>query len=77
TSLQIANKLNSIKAVKSVAIADGYKGLPDASSVSAPAAKNNIAILFSDKTLKEDAKQFINKNSQKNYVIGGTSTVDD
>ncbi|HFL3696689.1 TPA: cell wall-binding repeat-containing protein [Clostridioides difficile] len=77
TSLQIANKLNSIKAVKSVAVTDGYKGLVDASSVSAPAAKNNIAILFSDKTLKEDTKQFINKNSQKNYVIGGTSTVDD
>ncbi|HFL3696690.1 TPA: cell wall-binding repeat-containing protein [Clostridioides difficile] len=76
TSLQIANKLNSIKAVKSVAVTDGYKGLVDASSVSAPAAKNNIAILFSDKTLKEDTKEFINKTSQKNYVIGGASTVD-
>lgn len=77
TSLQIAKKLNDITKISKVAVADGYKGLADASSVSAPAAKNNMAILFSDKTLKEDAKQFINKNSQKNYVIGGTSTVDD
>ncbi|HBE9444649.1 cell wall-binding repeat-containing protein [Clostridioides difficile] len=77
TSLQIAKKLNDTSKISKVAVTDGYKGLVDASSISAPAAKNNMAILFVDKNMKDDTKQFIDKNSQKNYVIGGASTIDD
>ncbi|HBF1820661.1 TPA: cell wall-binding repeat-containing protein [Clostridioides difficile] len=77
TSLQIAKKLNDTSKINKVAVTDGYKGLVDASSISAPAAKNNMAILFVDKNMKDDTKQFIDKNSQKNYVIGGASTIDD
>ncbi len=48
TSISLAQKLNSIKSVSQVAVANGVNGLADAISVGAAAADNNMPIILTN-----------------------------
>lgn len=77
TSISLAQKLNSIKSVSQVAVANGVNGLADAISVGAAAADNNMPIILTnEKSELQGADEFLNSSKiTKSYIIGGTATL--
>ena len=49
-SLKVANEINKITSVTKVAIVNGETGLADATSISGPAAQNNMPIILTSKS---------------------------
>lgn len=76
-SLKVANEINKISPVNKVAIVNGETGLADATSISGPAAQNNMPILLTSKSKGINyAKSFINNsNIKEKYVIGGETAI--
>ncbi|WP_343102042.1 cell wall-binding repeat-containing protein, partial [Romboutsia sp. MSSM.1001216sp_RTP31141st1_G3_RTP31141_220114] len=77
TSLKIAKEVDNLSDVSQVAIVNGQKGLPDAISISSPAAMNNMPIILSNNAGDiPQGKDFIKtEDLSKAYVIGGNGTV--
>lgn len=77
TSVEIAEKLDSIKNVKEIAVVNGTTGLSDAVSVAAAAADKDMPIILSNpKKGTEAADKFIKDNGiTKSYIIGGTKAI--
>ncbi|WP_343118187.1 cell wall-binding repeat-containing protein, partial [Romboutsia sp. MSSM.1001216sp_RTP31141st1_F12_RTP31141_220114] len=77
TSLNIAKEVDNLSDVSQVAVVNGQKGLPDAISISSPAAINNMPIILSNNEGDiPQGKDFIkSENLSKAYVIGGNGTV--
>lgn len=77
TSIKLAKKQNSISSVSNIVVVNGVKGLPDAISVGAAAAQNNMPIILAnEKSELSGAEEFIKSiNVNKSYVVGGTSTL--
>lgn len=76
TSISLAQKLNSIKSVSQVAVANGVNGLADAISIGAVAADNNMPILTNEKSELQGADEFLKSSKiTKSYIIGGTATL--
>lgn len=76
-SLNVANEINKITSVTKVAIVNGETGLADATSISGPAAQNNMPIILTSKSKGLNyAKSFINNSKIKEkYVIGGETAI--
>ncbi len=76
-SLKVANEINKITSVTKVAIVNGETGLADATSISGPAAQNNMPIILTSKSKGLNyAKSFINNSKIKEkYVIGGETAI--
>ncbi|WP_290459991.1 cell wall-binding repeat-containing protein [Romboutsia ilealis] len=79
TSVAVANEIKKLTTVNKIAVVNGDTGLPDAVSIAAPAADNNMPIILSDPSNNNgisEAKSFIESNNiSKSYVIGQTSAV--
>ena len=81
TSLKIANKLKGIYQAKgntgrkTVFLANGVKGLADATSVSSPAGIKDAVILYTNGTNLNVVKRYIETSCDDVYIIGGTSVV--
>ncbi|MGO0986122.1 cell wall-binding repeat-containing protein [Clostridioides difficile] len=77
TSLKLAEKLDKEKSISKIVVVNGEKGLADAVSVGAIAAKENMPIILSDTNNgTEVAENFIDsKDIEKSYVIGGTYSI--
>lgn len=76
-SLKVANEINKVTSVTKVAIVNGETGLADATSISGPAAQNNMPIILTSKSKGLNyAKGFINNSKIKEkYVIGGETAI--
>lgn len=76
-SLKVANEINKISKVNKVVIVNGEKGLADATSISGPAAQNNMPIILTSENKGLNyAKNFINNsNIKQKYVIGGEAVI--
>lgn len=76
-SLKVANEINKVTSVTKVAIVNGETGLADATSISGPAAQNNMPIILTSKSKGLNyAKSFINNSKIKEkYVIGGETAI--
>lgn len=76
-SLKVANEINKITSVTKVAIVNGETGLADATSISGPAAQNNMPIILTSKSKGLNyAKSFINNiKIKEKYVIGGETAI--
>lgn len=81
TSLKIANKLKGIyqakgsQGRKTVFVANGVKGLADATSVSSPAGIKDAVILYTNGTNLDGIKSYITSSADDVYLIGGTSVI--
>ncbi|WP_315168393.1 cell wall-binding repeat-containing protein [Metaclostridioides mangenotii] len=77
TSLELAKKLDNIKKVSEISVANGQKGIVDAISIAPVAAEKDMPIiLVSPSKGTEVADKFIAEKSIKSsYVIGGTNSV--
>jgi putative cell wall-binding protein/Leucine-rich repeat (LRR) protein len=77
TSLELAEKLDSIKDVSEIALVNGQKSLADAVSVGAAAAEKNMPIMLSDNNNKiPRGKEFIkSEDISKTYIVGGENSV--
>ena len=81
TSYNIAMKLKGIYANKNtgarktVFIANGYKGLVDATSVASPSGMKDAVILYTNGTNLNGIKQYITTSADDVYLIGGTATI--
>ena len=73
TSMIIANKLGL--STKGAFIVNGFKGLPDAASAGACAAKEGMPLIFVDKNINMYKSMIEKLNLQKLYLIGGTSSI--
>ncbi len=76
-SLKVANEINKIAPVSKVAIVNGEKGIADATSISGPAAENNMPIILTSQSKGLNyAKSFINNNKiTERYIIGGETVL--
>lgn len=76
-SLKVANEINKFSKVDKIAIVNGEKGLADATSISGPAAQNNIPIILTSENKGLDyARNFINNaNIKQKYIIGGEAVI--
>ena len=76
-SLKVANEINKIAPVSKVAIVNGEKGIADATSISGPAAENNMPIILTSQSKGLNyAKSFINNNKiTERYIIGGDTVL--
>ena len=80
TSIKIAYKLKPMYQAKNqrktVFLANGVKGLADATSVGGPAGVKDGYILYTDgKNLDDNIKKFIETSADDVYLIGGTSVI--
>lgn len=81
TSLNIANKLKGLYSAKGntgrkpVFLANGVKGLADATSVSSPAGIKDAVILYTNGTNLNGVKNYIETSCDDVYIIGGTSVI--
>lgn len=75
TSLKIANKLNTIKPITKIAVVNGSKGLADATSIAAPAANENMGILYTNGRNLDSIDSFINSNIKKAYILGEETVI--
>lgn len=81
TSLNIANKLKGIYQAKgntgrkTVFLANGVKGLADATSVSSPAGIKDAVILYTNGTNLNGVKNYIETSCDDVYIIGGTNVI--
>lgn len=78
TGLKVAQAMDKISDVSRVAVVNGEKGLPDAVSIAAPAAKNKMPIILANPNSGLDAatKAFIaGEDIYKSYVVGQTASV--
>lgn len=81
TSLKVAYKLKDLYAKKggtqrkTVFIANGVKGLSDATSVASPAGFKDAVILYTDGTNISSIKSYITSSSDDVYLVGGTSVI--
>lgn len=80
TSLKIANKLNGLYSNKGITkkpifIANGVKGLADATSVSSPAGIKDGVILYTNGTNLNGVKSYIEANANQVYIIGSEGVV--
>lgn len=81
TSLKIANKLKGIYQAKgntgrkTVFLANGVKGLADATSVSSPAGIKDAVILYTNGTNLSGVKNYIETSCDDVYIIGGTNVI--
>lgn len=81
TSLNIANKLKGLYSAKgntgrkTVFLANGVKGLADATSVSSPAGIKDAVILYTNGTNLNGVKNYIETSCDDVYIIGGTSVI--
>ncbi|MCC0631878.1 cell wall-binding repeat-containing protein [Clostridioides sp. ZZV15-6388] len=74
TSLLLTKQLDDTGdlGVSKIAVVNGYNGLADATSISSPAASDNMAIIYASKdSIRSEAKSFITQNSNETYIIGG------
>ena len=72
TALEVAKKVGS----KQVAVVNGREGLADALSVAAPAAREGISIVLSNKDNLGATEEYIKENKiEKAYVVGGEGVV--
>lgn len=72
TSYNVANEVKSIKDIDKVIFTNGFKGEPDAMSVSPVAARDGAPIILTDgSTTTFDA------TSLESYVIGGSNSMSD
>ncbi|NEU04666.1 cell wall-binding repeat-containing protein [Clostridium senegalense] len=74
TSEAVANEMGKDGKVEKVAVVNGIKGLADALSVAAPAAKEGMAIVLSDGTSVRAGQKVLDEAKTK-YVIGGETVV--
>lgn len=72
TSLEIAKKMAP---AKEAMIVNGFKGLADAASAGAIAAKLNIPLILETNNVENYKKNMKDLNIEKTYLIGGTSTL--
>lgn len=79
TSLKIAEVLKPIYQAKggrkTVFLANGVKGLADATSVSSPAGIKDAVILYTNGTNLDGIKSYIASSVDDVYLIGGTSVI--
>lgn len=77
TSLELAKKLDNIKKVSEISVANGEKGIVDAISIAPVAAEKDMPIILASPSKgTEVADKFIAEKSIKSsYVIGGTNSV--
>lgn len=81
TSLKIANKLKGIYQAKGTGarkvafIANGVKGLADATSVSSPAGIKDAVILYSNGSNLNGIKGYIEGSTDEVYIIGGETVI--
>lgn len=78
TSLLLTKQLDDTGdlGVSKVAVVNGYNGLADATSISSPAASDNMAIIYTSKdSIRSGAKSFITQNSNETYIIGGEYSI--
>lgn len=78
TGLKVAQAMDKISDVSRVAVVNGEKGLPDAVSIAAPAAKNKMPIILANPNNGLDAatKAFIaGEDIYRSYVVGQTASV--
>ena len=77
TAVQIAEKINEIKPVKTIAVVNGKTGLADAVSIASVAAERDMAIILSNTKagVKESGDFIKSAGVNKSYVIGGTKAV--
>lgn len=80
TSIKIADKLKPMYQAKgqrkTVFLANGVKGLADATSVGGPAGAKDGYILYTDgQNLDNNIKKFIETSADDVYLIGGTSVI--
>lgn len=79
TSTKIAETLKPLYEAKgkrkTVFIANGAKGLVDATSVSSPAGIKDAYILYSNGSNLDGIKSFIETSADDVYLIGGTSVI--
>lgn len=81
TSLNIANKLKGLYQAKgntgrkTVFLANGVKGLADATSVSSPAGIKDAVILYTNGTNLNGVKNYIETSCDDVYIIGGTNVI--
>jgi putative cell wall-binding protein len=77
TSLELAKKLDDIKKVSEISVANGEKGIVDAISIAPIAADKDMPIILASPSKgTEVADKFIAEKSIKSsYVIGGTNSV--
>jgi putative cell wall-binding protein len=77
TSLELAKRLDDIKKVSEISVANGEKGIVDAISIAPIAADKDMPIILASPSKgTEVADKFIAEKSIKtSYVIGGTNSV--
>lgn len=81
TSVKVANKLKSVYQAKgqngrkTLFIANGYKGLVDATSVASPAGMKDAYIVYTNGTNLNGIKSFITSSVDDVYIVGGESVV--
>ncbi|WP_051599338.1 cell wall-binding repeat-containing protein [Metaclostridioides mangenotii] len=77
TSLELAKRLDDIKKVSEISVANGERGIVDAISIAPVAADKDMPIILASPSKgTEVADKFIEEKSIKSsYVIGGTNSV--
>lgn len=81
TSVKVANKLKGVYQAKgqsgrkTLFIANGYKGLVDATSVASPAGMKDAYIVYTNGSNLNGIKDFINTSVDDVYLVGGSSTI--
>lgn len=76
TSKKVAEKISENNGFKFVAIVNGYIGLPDGLSISAPAGEDGIPILLTDMNDTENVTKWVEKfNPNNSFLIGGEGVI--
>lgn len=81
TSVKVAYKLKDMYKAKgstqrkTVFVANGTKGLADATSVASPAGMKDAVILYTNGTNLNGIKGYITSSADEVYLVGGTSVI--